>query len=209
MKSFKRLNQIDGRFVLVQAPCLKLAPIVRAYHVELLSLVQQFEYWYLEAADSLLFEAHDYYYQAIANHLEPAIEVELLTPESRHCFFVATEPFTIDGKTMPGMSQLEQLMGFSYPKAAGRPSLEVVATTGDYCLDIEASLLLFRPAEAHWLREAFSPTQLSAIITYVNQQTTEDGEVSALQQEADREFFERNQAAIEAEMSQHGGGFLM
>jgi len=174
-----------------------------------LALVQQFEYWYLEAADTLLFEAHDYYYQSIANHFDPAIEVKLLTPESRHRFFVATEPVTIDGKTMPGMSQLEQLMGFSYPKAAGKPSLEVATTTGDYCLDIEASLLLFRPAEAHWLREAFSPTQLSAIITYANHHSSSDEEVSPLQQDADRELFERNQAAIEAEMNQHGGGFLM
>ena len=208
--TFTRLNQTDGTFCLVQAPSLAIAPIVRAYHLELLSLVQRFEYWYLEAADSVLFDEHRYYYQAIANHLTPMIDVTLLTAQSRHRFFVATEPAKLpDGKTVPGMSQLEQLMGFSYPKPGKvTSSLEAVATTGDYCLDVEASLLLFRPAEAQWLRQAFSPTQLSAIITYANQQSSQDGEVSEAQQEADREFMERNQAAIDAEMNQHGGAFL-
>jgi hypothetical protein len=209
--TFTRLNQVDGTFCLIQAPSLAIAPIVRAYHLELLSVVRQFEYWYLEAADTVLFTAHEYYYQAIANHLAPSVEVKLLIPQSRHQFFVATEPTpTPEGETMPGMSQLEQLMGFSYPKPGkGVPSLEVVATTGDYCLDIEASLLLFRPDQAHWLRTAFSPTQISAIITYVNQQSNQDGEVSQLQQEADRDYFNRNQAAIAAEMADHGGGFLL
>lgn len=214
MDAFQRLDKASGSFCLIQAPSLAKSPIVRAYHLELLEAVQQIDGWYEEESDPLLFENYEPYYQAIAQHLKPCIEPKGLTRRSRHRFFIATElvpdPHNPDHWS-PGLSELEVLMGFTYPGAESKSSQavpQVPVTTGNYCLDLEASLLLFRPDQAQWLRQTFSPPELAEMLKYAQQKSSSEEETSEAQQEADREFFAKHEAAITAQLGQVGGGFL-
>lgn len=214
MQQFQRVDFRSGSFVLVEQPTLMLAPLVRAYHQELLNEVRQFEYYYLPTADGILFEEFSPYYQAIADRLVPSFSAAALDPASRHRFFIASDavPNPLDDdELVPGLPELEALMGYSYSsEVSDRPAASTPnVTTGDRHWDLITGLLLFRPTEARWLAETYSPDALSAILNCANSLQPDAEGVTDAQRQHDQELFERNQAQIDAALKQQGHSFLL
>lgn len=198
----------DGSFLLVGEPSHDRAPLVRAYHQELLNQVRQFQHYHLLEADAVLFEEFAPYYQAIANQLDPPFDVATLTPTSRQRFFIATDPICpqLDSDTwFAGLSQLEELMGFEMVIGENGGGEESI----DPHLELLTGLLLFRPSEAEWMSHRFSSRQLGKILQIASElQPGEDG-VSERQRKKDLEAFNQNEAAIQAQFAQTAAGAFL
>ncbi len=197
MLNFWRLDTHDD-FFLVGAPSLELAPIARAYHLELLNRVRSLPHHHLVETDSLLFENFAKYYQKIGDCLQhakgerllPNFDPSSLSPASRHSFFVAAESrgeFWISG--------LELLMGYDYEKSeVGSGRKEVRITSGEFEIDVLAELLLLpNPGQIEWLCKERSPSQLAALAKQVGDRLRGKEALEELQREHDLKMFEEQQ----------------
>jgi len=191
---FQRVDFEDGDFDLV------ILPMCHYQHVA--ALHQQFKaqlegvYTWMTELDSSLFPIYHRYYSKIGALLTPSIDPSLLTPLSRHHFFVGTDPIALDdGSVLPGLSQLELLMGLSYP--AGKAVEEPLITSGDRILDLEADLLLVFKGQALRLMEVRSVPYLADLLMQTARRQDPEGQKKA-QQERDRKLLdnENTQRAI-------------
>ncbi|MBL1177684.1 hypothetical protein [Pantanalinema sp. GBBB05] len=214
MPKFQRLEFSDRSFILVKAPSL-LSPDgilaehseVRAYHLELLNRVRALDGFYFVHADAVLFQHYEAYYQAIADRLEPAFRAADLTPQSRHQFFIATDPIPNPlnpSEQVVGLPQLELLMGYGYPEPGNMSETEPL-TSGNEDMDLLASLSLCTP---QYLGLAASCSRAD-LVDFIKQYTNlrSHGSDETAHEEKDRAWYERNQAAIEQEFRQQGGIF--
>ena len=137
-----RLDYQDGDFTLVFPLPIKESRKVAVYHQELRGAVAGLHVW-PEDLDSKLYPLLKIYYHKIAVFFE--INPDQLTQESRHHFFIATEPIEYKNQLIPGLSLLEKLLGYDYPKEDASElvkSSEEIITTGDPSLDIIADAIL-------------------------------------------------------------------
>lgn len=215
MKPFHRLDRSDGSFFLVEAPTLDRASKIRAYHVELLTLIQKFDYAYLPQTDPILFREFEQYYGAIAALLTPKFDPARLNPACRHAFFIATDLFPAavadsDAPTMIlGLSHLETLMGYSLPKPGTQTNQdEIRLTSGDDDADLVAALQLCFKGSALEMTRRYCRQDLINILKQAQNLLRGDEALKELQSEKDRELFEKNQAQIEAQFKQLGANYF-
>lgn len=161
-----RLDYEDGDFVLVFPLPIQESRRVDAYNSEFRKAIEQYHI-YPERFDEVLYPKFRIYYQKIAGFFN--INSDKLTRISRHHFFVATEPIEYNNNLIPGLSYLQQLLGYNYPS----PTLETkdiegqtLITTGDPNLDIVAdALLIFKVAG---LENYYSLNELSKLCKQAN-----------------------------------------
>lgn len=135
-----RLDYEDGDFVIVFPLPIQKSRKVSAYHQELRNAISGFHVW-PEELDSKLYPALKTYYKKIALFFD--FNPDLLTQKSRHHFFIATEPIEYKKQLIPGLSFLEKLLGYDYPKdESAIANSEDVISTGDPNLDIIADAIL-------------------------------------------------------------------
>lgn len=216
MKPFHRLDLTDGGFILVEAPTLDRASKIRAYHLELLKLVQTFDYAYLVQADPVLFANFELYYVAIAALLRPHFDPTTLTPSSRHAFFIATDLMAVDAISSPddptailGLSHLEQLMGYSYPEPGAKidPN-EIRLTSGDDDCDLVAALQLCFKSSALEMTRRYCRSDLINMLKQAQNLMRGDEAIKELQSAKDKELFEKNQDSIEQQFKEMGANFF-
>ena len=199
---FCRLDRLDGTFVLTRSPTEDRFDEVRAYHLELLNEVREFEGYYHPSADPILFEEYRFCYEAIASLLYPQFNPGDLASQSRHQFFVATDPVPhpeAPDKLTPGVSMLEGLMGFGYGNAGSEPLI----TTGDSGLDLRAMLLLNFKEQVPWLVANHTREELALILRQASEM--QDPEfVKQKQRTRDRDNFEAQAGAIAAQLENMG-----
>ncbi len=172
---------------------MELAPIIRAYHLELLNRVRSLPplaslpHHHLIEADALLFENFGHYYQKIGDRLQPNFDSSSLSPASRHSFFVAAESrgdFWISG--------LELLMGYDYEEIGATQGVRI--TSGEFEIDVLAELLLLpNPTEIEWLCKKRSPSQLAALTKQVSDRLRGKEAIEELQREQDLKNFDEQQ----------------
>lgn len=161
------MNFLDGDFVLIESPSLLDCDRIRAYHLALHQTLTGLNVFPALEADAVLYPQFKLYYQKLGNMMNPVVDCDRLTPESRHEFFVCTEPVEHGEQRLPGLSGLEQLMGFSYNTEAGE---EPDKTTGDINLDILTSVVLsFKGGSGIALAKRYSRESLVKMCNYAGQ----------------------------------------
>ena len=136
-----RLNYQTGNFILVFPVAIRESRKLSAYLLDLKNSIAGLHI-YPEKMDDYLFPRFRYHYLKIAHFFE--FDPDQLTQESRHHFFIATEPITYREQLIPGLSLLEQLLGYKYPEDGTDSKLlpQELITTGDLALDIIADAIL-------------------------------------------------------------------
>lgn len=135
-----RLDYQDGDFVIVFPLPIQKSRRVSAYHQELRNAIAGLHVW-PEELDSKIYPVLKTYYKKIAHFF--GFNSDLLTQNSRHHFFIATEPIQYKEQLIPGLSLLEKLLGYDYPKEDRvTTDIECVISTGDPNLDIIADAIL-------------------------------------------------------------------
>lgn len=146
------LRHLDGDFSIVTAPPVLdrnfqlHSKLIRLYHIELQSSLAGINVWPPEDVADLIYSKLPRHFQKLGALFDPPIETDCLDPISRHQFFVCTDPVTIPGydKPVPGLSGLEQIMGFTHADPNAEP-VKLEYSTGDPELDILVdSLLIFK-----------------------------------------------------------------
>lgn len=147
--------------------------MVRLYHTELQKALVGEAVWSPEEVASSLYARFKIYFQKLGALLNPPIETDALEPVDRHLFFVCTAPFQLPGSEswVPGLSGLEQLMGYSYgaTKDAVATPVEPTATTGDSDLDLLADTLLIFKRNALPLAQMLSLDELARTCRQANE----------------------------------------
>lgn len=167
MPTFWRLNYTDGDFVLIESPSLLNCDRTRSYHLELHKALEGLSVWPPEESDEQIYPKFKLYYQKLGEMLTPPIDCDRLLPESRHKFFVCTDPVEHEGRMLPGLSGLEQIMGYSYSTERGEPPDK---TTGDVTLDILTSVVLtFKGGSGIALAKRYSREDLVKMVNYAGQ----------------------------------------
>lgn len=167
MPNFWRVNFLDGDFALIESPSLFDCDRIRAYHLALHQALTGLNVFPAVEADAVLYPQFKLYYQKLGNIMNPVVDCDRLAPESRHEFFVCSEPIEHDGRLLPGLSGLEQLMGFSYSTESSEPPDK---TTGDITLDILTSVALtFKGGAGIALAKRYSREELVKICNYAGQ----------------------------------------
>lgn len=168
------LRFADGNYVIVLPPPLLdcnhqfHSRLVRLHHLELHQAVAGQIVWPPEEVATTIYNAHSRYFQKVGALLTTAVDTDLLEPISRHLFFVCTDPLTHpELKTIvPGLSQLEQLMGYGY--SSGEPQPEPIHTTGNPELDVLVDSLLIFKQRALPLAQMLSLQDLSKACKQAN-----------------------------------------
>ncbi len=180
MLEFWRLDTEDN-FFLVEAPPLASSAIIRAYHLELLLRVKNLDNYWLVELDQILFSNLGNYYQNISKYLNPKFDCFYLTPESRHRFFIASEP-----RGDVWISGLELLMGYDFQLNEVEKPLAV--TSGNYEIDILADLIISIPNQIKYLSENKTPQYLSKLLKQISDRTRGKEAIEELQRQKDLEI---------------------
>jgi hypothetical protein len=188
---------------LVAAPAFwPYHPEVRALHLELLERARaSTEAWYEDLADELLWAQHEVFYRAIGDAMG-IVPSELSAPD-RHRLFIATEAIHHQGQSLPGLSWLEQLMGYEYDLSgptSGPPPL----TSGDGDADLIAACHLILGDNAIPYMERFSRPKLLKILEQCNNLSNREEIEKERQEATDRAAFAANETAIAAQAKAMG-----
>lgn len=199
---YYRLDYQDGGFELIFPLPVSQSRKVSAYHQELRSAIAGVHVW-PEDLDSKIYPILKVYYENIAKFFD--IDPDKLTQSSRHNFFIATEPIEYNGQLIPGLSLLEKLLGYDYPKETLTKSdfTEEVVTTGDPNLDIIAdAILIFKVGG---LENHYSLDELAKLCRQANERLRQAEESARgetkggdenLEYEEQDEVFEKDKARI-------------
>ena len=136
-----RLDHENGDFSLVFPLSIQKSRQATAYYQEFRRAIAGIHVW-PEELDTTIFPQFKIYYQKIAHFFD--LNPDQLTLKSRHNFFVATEPIDYKGRLIPGLSFLERLLGYDYPREDDditQPD-QAIVTTGDPTLDVIADAIL-------------------------------------------------------------------
>ncbi|MBN3946434.1 MAG: hypothetical protein HWQ38_08050 [Nostoc sp. NMS7] len=165
-----RLDFTDNDFQLLfksDIPAIKHQKI-RSYHLELLQELSGMPVWPPDEVALVLYNNFPLHYQKVAELL--GVKCDRLTDESRHLLLVCTAPVGEDESVRPGLSHVEQLMGYSLEKTPvvvddGR----VAPTTGDYVLDVKTDLYLIFKRHAPKLWEVHSLEECALLCKQANE----------------------------------------
>lgn len=170
--NYVKLDFINGDFRLIFKEDISASRhrIIRAYHLELLQLISSSGYhvWPIEAAIDLYYLPRiSRYIHLLFDALNFGINPEELLPTALHEFVVCTEPVG----DRPGLSQLEQLMGFTLAEEDSPAIADTstsaenkkIATTEDEILDIKVDIFLIFKRHAPDLWQEHSLEQLAKI----------------------------------------------
>jgi hypothetical protein len=174
---FYRIDLDYGDFKLIKAPCLKVESRVRAYHVELLRQVKQFENYNKKGFDVPFFEHLKNYYLHIWDLIDTNIDINQLRPDSRHEFFIAKEQ-----QNNSYISGLELLMGYGYKSKSNN---QISITTGDLTLDLIAELSINNSQNIDFLISNFSSFELIKICKQQSDRLRGEDAIKEKQQELD------------------------
>lgn len=204
--AYWRLDFTDRDFKLI-FPCqipLTRHGIVRAYHLELLKAVQNLTVW--PPPDDFdedswdLYPDFSLYYQKVMSLVDTSINCDRLLPSSRHLFLVCTEPLPYGEQMIPGLSGLEQLMGFTLPKHGEKPQPkdDSIPTTGDSVLDVKVDTFLVFKNRATRLIEEHSLDELCRMAKQAGdrmaQAKGEDSDEKQVKEAEDDEWFTSKKA---------------
>lgn len=201
-----RLDFLDGDFLIVFEPVMQRARELTAYHQEFLKRIQQVNGYWLVNGDPVFFQHYRIYYEKIAARCNPVFDPSLLTPTSRHKFFVATDPVKhpeAKDSLVPGVSGLEQLLGYTYH--VQKPTKPRI-TSGDNEIDILALLALL-PTSPHlpWLAQNYSVSDLSKLVKQVSDKSREEEVLKELEDEWLQERFDQELAgSVEEQLKAMG-----
>lgn len=160
------LKQSDDFILIFQEDIpLSIHRRVRGYHQEFRRAIAGYKIYPFNEADTVLYHQFRYYYEAIGKLIN--LSAGDIDPESRHRFFVCTEP--ADGTV--GLSGLEQLMGYSQVVEDQETDISEsgVPTTSDPVLDILTDIYLTFKSGASNLVQNYSIEQLCAIANCANE----------------------------------------
>jgi hypothetical protein len=163
MPRFERLDLIDGNFILIEAPSVlkhaKIKALLGELHKELKGLDVSSD------VDLQIYPIFSNFYQQIGDLLTPKVNCDMLLSESRHSFFVCTDPITIaNGEQILGLSRLEQLMGYGYKEGEeSTGNYDDGPSSGDTLLDAIADSLLIFKKNAPFMFKHFSLEDVSKI----------------------------------------------
>lgn len=143
--SYRLHHRLDCFPVIYYPPTFNKHREVRERHLLLLDKARNVNNWWVPFADPIFYSEHAFkeLYCAIGALMNPPMSEELLDvmpSDVRHSFFIATEPVEHPAlkQMVPGLSILEQLMGFRYEKSTEKAWV----TSGDSLIDLHADLLI-------------------------------------------------------------------
>lgn len=150
---------------------LAQAHVVLAYRDELLSVARRLKGWWDESYDLQLFSTWGALYGAIAQHCSPPFEPGNLSSRDRHQFFIAKAPIQIGSEWCVGLSDLDEILGYSYPepgttgkKSNSPPPL----TTGNPVLDLVTDICLVFKQSAPWLIQSYGVEEARLMLVQGN-----------------------------------------
>lgn len=177
-----RIDYLDGDFEFVALPPVWIEhkgaevlsqDMLNAYLQELRNAIAGRNIWPIESAGDL-FSEFGLYFRKLSELFRPQLDPGRMTPESRHEFFICTEPFPglhDPEQLLPGLSGLEQLLGYSYQVASDKPKARPrLEGTGTPDLDVLTSALLMFKEAALPLAHKVSTTALAKMIGFANDQ---------------------------------------
>lgn len=160
---------IRGTPLFVDVP-LANAHVVLAYRDELISIAHRTAGWWDSSADQRLFGTWNSLYQEIAQRCQPQFDPAEMGSHDRHCFFVAQEPIEILGQWSPGLSTLDQILGYSYPDPAtpSRQTQPPIVTTENPILDLVVDTCLVFKQSAPWLLRNYGVEEVRLMLVQGN-----------------------------------------
>lgn len=200
------LEMGDRPFIVSCIP-LSRHSLIAAYHAELMNRAKRLTmYWEVEC-DRALFAAFEGHYQAIAHQFPEPFDPADLTPVSRHQFFIASEPVphpTQDGMTLPGLSQIEQLLGMEYSASVepvvdmgGIPPIpKAEITTGDRILDLITDAYLVFGDAASDIVDRFDAGAIARMITHKLDRQRGKEALEEKQSQLDKDWFIKHELAL-------------
>ena len=175
--NWSRLEFIDGDFQLLFKSDISATHHhkIRAYHLELQQELSGMPVWPPEEVAAVLYKNFGRYYQKVTELF--GVECDRLTDESRHLLLVCTQPFGEEENLRPGLSFLEQLMGYSLEKSeVQEPTGKPAPTTGDYVLDVKTDLYLIFKRHAPKLWEIHSLEECALLCRQANERMKDPDE---------------------------------
>lgn len=153
--------------------------IIRAYHIYLLEKIAASPDFPLWPPGNIPSEFY-FYIEKLFTILELNINPIDLTPISLHLFCICTEPVLIGEESYrTGLSQLEQLMGFSLKEVPPPdPNAPEYPTTGDEILDVKVDLFLIFKRHAPKLWESHSLEELALMSRQANERMRDPNQES-------------------------------
>ena len=204
MLEYDRLDLKGGDYLLVFPPSMAKYPIVFAHYQEFRQALEGLPVWPPQV-DEQLYSHLRVYYQKIGRSL--GFDPERLLSESRHEFFVATEPVVVPAIALdpiPGLSGLERLLGLSYPESVEAKSEKIVITSGSVDVDLLVDISLVFKELTPWLTKQYSREFLAKMVKQGSDRLRGDDAIKELQKKADTEYTEKNYSAIAAQMRLRG-----
>jgi len=155
--------------------------------------------------DGTLFPRLTPYYNQIAACMLPAFAPIDLDERSRHRFFVGGDRDEANPSAPSPLSQLERLLGLSYPDPTAKPAPPPLITSGDPVIDLQANLLLMFKSDTQWLMDRHPIAHLSKLVVQAADQQDPNLRKTR-QQERDRAALdnENTKAAIRAHYERKG-----
>ena len=181
----EKIEFIDGSFVLVRAPNTYAALDINQYYLDFKREVQGKTLWLINN-DAKLAELQQTVYavysgriKQLAEMLHPGLEqrCDEMALDSRHRFFVASQPIDYENEKLPGLSGLDRLLGYSHKNTViqkEHPEQEddsafieqIIDSTGSHILDLIVDANLVFKGRADRLLKRHSPTEITNMLIY-------------------------------------------
>lgn len=204
MLEYDRLDLEGGDYLLVFPPSMAKYPVVFAHYQEFRRALEGLPVWPPQV-DTALYKKLRIYYQNIGRSL--GFDPDNVLPESRHEFFVATEPVVVPAiapDPVPGLSGLERLLGLLYPESTEVKAEKVMITSGSVDIDLTVDVALVFKELTPWMVQRFSRETLAKMVRQGSDRLRGEEAIKELQAEKDKDFTERNYGAIAAQMRLRG-----
>ena len=194
LKSWRRLDYVDGTFKIIFPPSLAEFQMVRAHHIEILKLVRESVDW----RDSRLAEEFLFGYKAAYLKMCEILGIKLegALKKSLHSLLISE-----DG----GLSGLENLMGYTEALENNQAlEIEINITTGDYILDLYAELYLGLGSVTNEIASKFSPQEVSLILNQMSKRQRGEEAIKEAKREKDLAAIAANQKDLEKQLKTKG-----
>lgn len=194
---------IDGRSVILRSPVFLDSHLkIREVHLLLKAAIETSPIWHESIAEESLYQAHRSLYQAIGQLLN--IDTDNLSSTDRHRLFICTAAIEHGEHLIPGLSILEQLMGYEYDFSEPTESTEIVLSSGDNDADLIAGCHLALGENAIALMQRFSRRKLLKILEQVNNLSNREERLKEEQSKRDNAVIDQNFAEVEQQFAALG-----
>lgn len=140
MKRFALLTTKAGEQLLVSPPSILDHAKIVFLQRSLLSALEGVNVWPAEVVGEGIFNEFYWFYHQIGDRL--GFNPEEIETESRHRFFICSDPIETDRGLRVGLSGLEELLSVGFSPSTDTAHSAPAFTTGENDLDIIADLLL-------------------------------------------------------------------